>query len=1139
MDRLTEAGAQSARPNRYAPIFVASSLTGLYSQRHVFHDPSNVVSQKFYGGRPDSLWDGQNVELSNQLTIIRRFGTSLFSSATYPQAPTCGFSFQLTNGTVQVLIDTPGAVYLDNQNGTKTTIFTKSSGAGQGFFVASGNTLYYGDGIDLLKYTPGNPNGLVWNWGIAAPTSQPSVTIETTSSAAVAWSASTFFSTMGLLVDGNNNVQSLTSVNSSGTNTTQYGNTGNGQPNWNNSTGGTTTDSGITWYCLGPLQLWKANTVYPRGSVIFVPNVGGTPIPSTASSGLRGLTYPGTTGGGIWSNLNATLTSGSFEPKFNPTTDTRVSDGNSNWNYLGAAVLWQHSTQYNSYWEWSNEVVVEPTLPNAAQIAAGQQTVYVQAQGNGNGNGSVNHPLNSGTGYTPPWATTPGFTTADGDLIWMCLGSKNWAANTTYTPWAANQPVFSAIVDTNGNFQVCVAFTGNSGTTEPFPSWAPSKVVSLNYEVIVQSNGGPVLMKVTTAGTTGASEPTWSYGTGTTTNDNGVVWTSQGVTTSPAAWGTQYGAQTTDGGVTWVCVGPSANSTWAATTKWYLPATGFVPPTPSQPYGGALVIQGSPTAYTEACIASGLSGSAAPTWPSVGSTVADNGATWYTVAAYSANSLTWQTGHVYAYSYKARTPTDAFVNTSPPGWASPLGSFLGSGTGGISTASPVFTITGSNNGAVNIVQGIGSTDPQVDTVVIWRDADGGGPSNMFELTEIPNPPPVNGQAQPWTFQDFLPDAPTSQFPGLNTLIPAPIDGTNNPPPAGFRPLCNKLHFQRIFGAYQNIVYFSGGPDVITGNPNECFYSLDNFEFDSTVIGCIHTPAGLLCPTTTDFDAIYGGPSTASFYSAPMLPGVGMLSVNGWDMHGGEIYFFSSDSQFWALNPSVQLARIGFPIGDKLVALNAANVYVTVHESGTDNAVYVGDGSTGWYRLNPHQIGADMAGENVQVWSPFAAIVGGCQMIQSLASAPGVRTMLVGGTGTNQSILKRDTTLYADNGSAYHAWCDIGAITLVDPGQRAAVKFIEADFMSVGTQPGVSWILDDPTPSPTWNLFTGVSTYDPPVVYQGTSITPNYWPDRYYMNQTRAVAQGRRIRLKIDFGSTDTVRNELISFAVFGKKYQER
>jgi len=52
---------------------------------------------------------------------------------------------------------------------------------------------------------------------------------------------------MGLIVDPNGNTQQMISVNAKGTNSTQLGTTSNGEPAWNQTPGGTTTDNTITW----------------------------------------------------------------------------------------------------------------------------------------------------------------------------------------------------------------------------------------------------------------------------------------------------------------------------------------------------------------------------------------------------------------------------------------------------------------------------------------------------------------------------------------------------------------------------------------------------------------------------------------------------------------------------------------------------------------------------------------------------------------------------------------------------------------------------------------------------------------------------------------------------------------------------
>jgi hypothetical protein len=1098
-DRLSDAGAQLPKAPKYAPIFVAASLTGLYSQRNVFHDPSNVVTQRFYGGRPDALYNGLNVELTNDLTIARRPGNTALT-ANYTHVPLDAFQWETDSGEILVMIDTAGFLYQEPFTGAAATlIFTKSAAAGRGYFVASGNVLYYGDGVDLIKYTPGNPNGLVWNWGIAAPTIAPTVTPIASGAAAVAWAASTVFSTMGFLVDPNSNVQQLYSVNANpaNVNATQIGLSGNGAPLFTLTTGGTTSDGGVTWTCQGQIIAWTANTLMPSGQPIYDPTTNCIFVESHSTSRMTGSTRPA---------FNQTLGLSGAR------IDDTATSNNARWECLGqvnvsptAVKTWTKNTAFNQYTQPSggtdpsnvNSAIVFPLIPSAT-VLAGTQPTYLL--------GATTAGTTANTNYTP-WTgvtsqTAGQITSPDGQLAWLCLGPAAWVASTQYFSWTYGTALFSAIKDSNGNMQVCTV-AGQSGS---------------------------------------GAAPTWQ---------------------------TAYGAITQDNTVSWTCVGNAMS--WAAATNWFLPAAGFAPPLANQPYGGAQVIG---SAFVQSVIASGLSGGSAPSWSvTVGTTTTDNGITWRTASAYSARSITWTASHVYAFSYKCREATDPYVTTSLltfgslntqqavnilgniPGLVSPIGAYLGGGTGAISTSSPVFTLSSPNTaGAVNLVQGLGSTDPQVDTIVIWRDADGGGSSNMFELVEIPAPKPIAGVAQPWNFNDYLPDIPATvsgiNFPGLDILAPAPIDDVNNPPPAGFLPLCDQLHFSRIWGAVGNTVFFSGGPDVGVGNPNEAFNPADDFPFKSTVIACMHSPAGLICPTTTDFECIYGGPSTSSFFSQNMLKGIGLANYSAWDRIGGEIYFLSPDMQFWSLNPAVQLARVGFPIANLLSDMaifgTPGLATVTAYENGTDNAIFVGDGNEGWFRYNPHQVGADISGENAACWSPQAEIAGGCQMLKAVVLpplAPGdplLQSLIIGSNTTGKPILGRNQSAsnsYSDNGTAYHAWFDIGAITMVFPGQRAAVKFLEFDFMPVGTQPTVSYAFDDPTPVPTWTAFT-TFVYDPPIVYGGTAITPPYWPDRFYLSQNADVAVGRRIRIKVDYGSSDTVQNELISFAIFGRKYQE-
>src|SRR4029077_285063 len=574
----------------------------------------------------------------------------------------------------------------------------------------------------------------------------------------------------------------------------------------------------------------------------------------------------------------------------------------------------------------------------------------------------------------------------------------------------------------------------------------------------------------------------------------------------------------------------------------YYPAVGFFAPTASQTYAGPEVIANGDV---QIAIQSGLSSSSNPFWGPIGSTTQDNQVIWYTDAAQSTESLSWTSGYAYAYSYKSRSLTDfysvqSFVPTGPnqttfqlpipPGLTTPLPPPSGSETEGISTASPIFVITGPNNGAVNFVQVTGSLDPQVDTIVIWRSADGGGAGNMFELTEIPNPAPVNGAPGVAIFKDFLPDVATTidgvQYPGLNPLIPAPIDDVNDPPPSNFIPMV--YNFQRIWGAAGQELLWSGGPDTLAGNPNEAYNPSDNFPYLANITRIMKNSQGLVLFLTDSVEFLGGGPATQSFYTVTLAPGIGMNNFNAADLYAGEIFFISSDSQMKSINPSLQLSNVGFAIGDQIANMNSSEAAVAIQQAGIDNAIYLADGSTGWWRCNPHQIPGGSQGPE-HIWSPFANITNGCKMVQSVEVSPGIKKLLVGATTGGQPILERNLSVFTDNGAMYDAFFTMGSIVLAHPGQIAILKFIEGDF-SFGFTPTVSYLLNEISGS-----FTAMSqpVFDPPSIY-GFNLEPtSYQPLRFWFSQTGSLARARHLQIRIDYGQTDT-GDELYDLTIYGK-----
>lgn len=1239
-----QAGSTPQKQARWVPIFMDRCFTGLYTQRSALHDPSDVITSKFYGGRPDAIWRGLNVELTNRLSLQRRPGLSPFSTATYAEAPDRAYSFQLTDGTIRVIIDTGstglltvtsvgapsggqaiytgtfpcgaanafvgleftiagftngpnngtflviasdattltlenpnaiseshaataisyGATYWDQQNGSKTLLFVKSPGAGQSYFQGVAGILYVGNGVDTWKWTPLNPNlppggsVSVWKWGIVAPTEQPSVTSVASGSAAIVWQANSIFSTMGLTIDQFGQVWQLIGVNADLTNSpnAQFGTAGNGNPPWNQALYGQTTESSgtpIVWQNLGQLQPWAAHTQYGDAGTNGVAAPVGI-FDSTTSS----IYFNFRNSGGLG-------TSGATKPAFNGVAGSSFFDGSCHWFFIGKYTDMQPWKATHSYLHWyagagtradilsPQSLVIEPFLFPPPDPTV--QAIYVQVPTNTGTSGNSYAPFPNPVG--PPIVNS-GFQQPDGQLLWMNLGSGTWKANTIYIQWQAQGTPFGCVYD-GTNMQVATN---------------PSAVASPR---------------------SGNTIPTF---------------------------GANYGDHSTlDGDIVWICVGPPV--AWVAGTAttgiWNLPPSGFQPPQTSQAYGGSII--DSNTSLVEATIVSGKSGTVQPTWGALGTNTGDPGAAlvltsvavvgpvttyngtitggganafagftflfagfsnqgnngnfkivssttttlvvatttqisetraatattglvWFAESQTSSQSLSWKIGLAYAYSFKARAFDDFYSplplgggNIPPGSTFGALGPPTGSATNAVSTASPAFIITGANAGAVNTITGLGSTDPQVDTIIIWRSADGGGDAQMFELTEIPAPKPIGGVAQPWTFRDFLPDTATSVFPGLNFLIPAPIDDVNDPPFPSFLPMV--YNFQRIWGADGENVEFSGGPDTETGNPNEAFPPLNSMPFLAPVVRIVKTPQGLVTFLTDSIEIIGGGPLTSSFFSVTWAPGIGLMSYNALDILAGDMYFFSADNQFRIMTPSLNVANAGFALGDQFANLpssgvsdatwDPSKVYVASHQNGIDNCIFVADGSTGWYRLNAHQAGANPNTE--PVWSPFAAITGGCKMVQSVETAPGVKKLLVGATTCNQEILYRNLSLYTDNGTPYDAFFVMGSIMLCHPGQLALLKFCEFDFSGVSYRPTISYLLNEISGS--FTPFTLNPVFDPPSLY-GTSLTPSsYSPNRYYFLGNASLARCRHLQLKVDFGTTSNA-DEIYNATIFGR-----
>jgi len=202
----------------------------------------------------------------------------------------------------------------------------------------------------------------------------------------------------------------------------------------------------------------------------------------------------------------------------------------------------------------------------------------------------------------------------------------------------------------------------------------------------------------------------------------------------------------------------------------------------------------------------------------------------------------------------------------------------------------------------------------------------------------------------------------------------------------------------------------------------------------------------------------------------------------------------------------------------------------------DTAIYVGtgsstyNGSTGWFRCNPRQIPGGPNGAE-PVWSPFAAITGGCQMLQAVEVSAGVKQLLVGSTSANQEILKRDSAVNTDNGSTFDANFQVGNLWLAHRGQLAILQFIEADFASVTTNPTVGYLLNEISGSFT-NFVTANALQDPPAIYGNSTSASSYNPLRFYFAANGSLARTVHMQIQVDFGSTSNA-DEIYDFTIYG------
>ena len=474
------------------------------------------------------------------------------------------------------------------------------------------NTLYTAIGPDV----PANPNLINPNTGLTADeiasrdtpppyTPQSSETFGTVLQAT--WQPSSPYNSAipaQFVIDSNGAIQVATTTGSSALS----------EPAWNTTIGQTTAD-GVVWISRGKTA-WQAKTQFIAGALILDPS---------------GHIQQVQTGG----------TSGATAPTWNEAANGTTVDDAVTWKSLGNTP-WQASTAYSL-----GHAIIDPNSNIEVVSTAGT----------------------SGSSAPGPWNQQPGQTTTDGSVTWTNTGHADWLPNTAYS-------VGNVIIDSTGTLQ-SVTVAGTSGTTAPTwntpqgrlprhglqwidlgnPTWAANTQFAANA-VVLDSSG--TIQQVQSGGTSGATAPSWSETTGSTTADASITWLNNG----PWAWqpntvyapgqfvvspqgfrqtalsnGTLTNGTSASQPPAWLAPKPAGTITTDGAVKWEAMGGSYWQPETSYA-AGVYILDG--TGNIQEVQTAGVSGAKAPRDPNLNQATQDNTVVWKNVG-----HAAWTAGLAY------------------------------------------------------------------------------------------------------------------------------------------------------------------------------------------------------------------------------------------------------------------------------------------------------------------------------------------------------------------------------------------------------------------------------------------------------------------------------------------------------------
>lgn len=659
-------------------------------------------------------------------------------------------------------------------------------------------------------------------------------------------------------------------------------------------------------------------------------------------------------------------------------------------------------------------------------------------------------------------------TTAPSADFPIFTGYGSWLANTVFSRSA--QAAGIVLLDPNGNIQVCTHI-GNTGTGSSL-AWNTTNLGGTIDGGVTWQNRGNGLWT--------ANHPTSGWDILYHQSTDGVLYfyyaVNNGATgASPPSWLPGLNSITLDNGIQWQNIGRILQR---------------------PDIGDGTLLVGTTTiedafGNIQVCIQAGKTGSILPNFSSIQSAFTSD------PSGNAQGAVVWQnTGALgpvqYGYAYM-NTNTDDISNMSPPS-----------------------NVIATNDGHAVVVQGTGSGDPQVNSIVIFRTLHGG--STFLYLTQIANPGAV-----PWAYTDTTLDA------NLNVSWQALTEGEGTPLPIGAT--CLEWHLGRIFAAVGNVVYASSGPDAAAGGASGNAGFDTTFTCQSKITRFWVTTLGLIVFTVRDSYIILGNGADQALYMIRWIANIPLLSYDNFSEFLTTAYMLTGKRMVLALDPSAGIVEVSQPIADLIKTYNPKTSYTTFHsqESG-ETALYVADGAVGWYRFAPTS--APESGSN---WSPQAKLSVGTSAVQSVETSPGIYELLIGPPAGGGPILKRDLTVNTDNSVAYPVKTRFGSVVVAQPGELAALAWMTLEAEKAGTAPALSIMLSEINPVPNVIDFEAVprTRQDPPNLPPSQSLYSN----RHSLMQNQMPTWCRHFQFEIDWPAEDAA-NELLTFTIFGQLWQE-